>query len=226
MRKIFMVVIWVYLFSSILLTGCVYDKNKDVNEPPESLPDKESSDSSGQSSILPENDEKDDISPQEILKGIAYYEAEAPLLDFEAVDLNGNKVKLSDYEGSIVFLNFWGTWCPPCRREMPHMEQFYKEYKEKGVVLLAVSPTSVELRGGKDAEEAEKRVRDFIESNGYTFPVLLDKDDQAWAIYQQSGVPVNYVIDRDGIIRYLKIGAFLNKEEMERFVKAVEAVQN
>ena len=139
-----MVVIWVYLFSSILLTGCVYDKNKDVNEPPESLPDKESSDSSGQSSILPENDEKDDISPQEILKGIAYYEAEAPLLDFEAVDLNGNKVKLSDYEGSIVFLNFWGTWCPR-RREMPHMEQFYKEYKEKGVVLLAVSPTSVEL---------------------------------------------------------------------------------
>ena len=106
------------------------------------------------------------------------------------------------------------------------MEHFYKEYKEKGVVLLAVSPTSVELRGGKDAEEAEKRVRDFIESIGYTFPVLLDKDDQAWAIYQQSGVPVNYVIDRDGIIRYLKIGAFLNKEEMERFVKAVEAVQN
>ena len=63
-----------------------------------------------------------------------------------------------------------GTWCPPCRGEMPHMEEFYKEYKEKEVVLLAVSPTSVELRGGNDAEEAEKRVRDFIESNGYTFP--------------------------------------------------------
>ena len=106
------------------------------------------------------------------------------------------------------------------------MEEFYKEYKEKEVVLLAVSPTSVELRGGNDAEEAENRVRDFIESNGYTFPVLLDKDDEAWAIYQQSGVPANYIIDREGIIRYLKIGAFSSKEEMERFVKAIEAIQD
>jgi cytochrome c-type biogenesis protein len=238
----FMVIIAVFLISSIFLTACANNKDGNINEQPQNLPEEEPSDSekqpsipsaedkpsdsTDQSSIPSENGEKAEMSPDDILEGIFYVEINVPLQDFEVVDLNGNKVKLSDYQGSIVFLNFWGTWCPPCRGEMPHMEQFYKEYRDKGVALLAVSPTSVELRGGKDAEEAERRVRDFIESNGYTFPVLLDKDDKAWAIYQQGGVPVNYIIDREGIIRYLKIGAFSGKEEMELFVKAIEAMQN
>ncbi len=226
MKKVFVVIVSVLLISGVLLAGCVNNDDKDMDKPPQTLPEEEPTDFPDQPSTPSEPDENSDTSPQEILEGIAYYEFDVPMEDFEAIDLTGQKVKLSDYKGKIVFLNFWGTWCPPCRGEMPHMEEFYKEYKEKEVVLLAVSPTSVELRGGNDAEEAEKRVRDFIESNGYTFPVLLDKDDEAWAIYQQSGVPANYIIDREGIIRYLKIGAFSGKEEMELFVKAIEAMQN
>jgi len=148
-----------------------------------------------------------------------------PMEDFEAVDLDGNKVKLSDYKGKIIFLNFWATWCPPCREEMQLMEEVYSEYKDKDVVILAVSPTIVELRGGNDSDKAERIVKAFVKSNGYTFPFLLDKDNKAWSIYQQRGIPVNYIIDKQGLIRYGFSGAFTSKEQMYLLIDNIRAIE-
>ncbi|AEE96699.1 peroxiredoxin family protein [Mahella australiensis] len=148
-----------------------------------------------------------------------------PIEDFELEDLNGDKIKLSDYKGKIVLLNFWATWCPPCREEMPYFQEIYEEYKDYDVVVLTVNSTSVELRGGTDSEQAEKNARKFMEDNGYTFPVLLDKDDEVWAIYQQRGIPANYIIDKDGIVRYAFGGAYPNKEQIIQYIENIRAIE-
>ena len=90
--------------------------------------------------------------------------------DFSLTDQYGNTHKLSDYKGKVVFLNFWATWCPPCRSEMPHIEEIYKQYKKNSeeVVILALAAPNVGQGGYK--EEITK----FLNENGYTFPVVFD----------------------------------------------------
>ncbi|SFQ13227.1 TlpA disulfide reductase family protein [Caldicoprobacter faecalis] len=210
------------LVLGLFVSGCAVSKDT-----PRETPQDQAAESQDENAAKPSQNNGDDgASPQDILKNKYYfYEINKPMEDFEAEDLNGNKVKLSDYKGKIIFLNFWATWCPPCRAEMPHMEEFYEEYKDEDVVVLAVSSTSVELRGGTDDKAAEKKVRSFIQEHGYTFPVLLDRDDEAWKIYYRSVVPANYIIDKEGIVRYFKMGAFSGKQEMELAVKAIRALE-
>lgn len=105
------------------------------------------------------------------------------------------------------------------------MQELYDKYKDQDVVILAVNPTSVELRGGTDSNKAENQVKKFIKERGYTSPVLLDKDDKAWSIYQQRGIPANYVIDKKGIIRYGFSGAFQSKEQMEMLIENIRAIE-
>ena len=163
----------------------------------------------------------DNSRKEEILKDMF----DIPMEDFSAEDLKGNKVRLSDYKGKIIWLNFWATWCPPCKEEMPFMEELYKKYKDKDLVILAVAPTSVELKGGTNSNKAKKQVESFIKENGYTFPVLLDKEDKAWEIYQQRGIPANYIIDKQGIVRYVIPGAFASKEQVEYLIENVRAIE-
>ncbi|HHT66445.1 MAG TPA: redoxin domain-containing protein [Clostridiales bacterium] len=159
--------------------------------------------------------------PEDILKGYSYSKVNLPIKDFELEDLQGNTVRLSDLKGKIVFLNFWATWCPPCRNEMPHMQAFYEKYQDD-MVVLAVNPNKLENQGFDDSEKAEERAREYVEEEGFTFPVLLDRDDSVWDMYRQRGIPANYMIDREGTIRYLKPGAFLTLKEMEAFAAALE----
>ena len=159
--------------------------------------------------------------PEDILKGYSYSKVNLPIKDFELEDLQGNSVRLSDLKGKIVFLNFWATWCPPCRNEMPHMQAFYEKYQDD-MVVLAVNPNKLENQGFDDSEKAEERAREYVEEEGFTFPVLLDRDDSVWDMYRQRGIPANYMIDREGTIRYLKPGAFLTLKEMEAFAAALE----
>lgn len=161
--------------------------------------------------------------PEEILEGYYYGIVDMPIIDFELEDLEGSKVRLSDLKGKAVFLNFWATWCPPCREEMPHMQEFYEKYKDSGVVILAVNSNQLENQGIDNSERAENKAREFIEQGGYTFPVLLDRDGEVWNIYMQRGIPVTYMIDKEGIIRYMKPGAFTGVEELEAFAKALGA---
>lgn len=162
----------------------------------------------------------------EVVEGMDYFAVDVAAKDFELEDLKGNKVKLSDYKGQIVFLNFWATWCPPCREEMPDMEEIHREYGNRGVAILAVNSTSMQLRGGSDSKKARKQVEEFIEQNGYTFPVLLDSDDKVLIKYNDivpiTWIPITFMIDKEGQIRYARPGPFTSKEQIEAFIALLD----
>ncbi|MGA9225616.1 MAG: redoxin domain-containing protein, partial [Mesobacillus sp.] len=116
--------------------------------------------------------------------------AEAP--DFELTALDGKTVKLSDYRGKKVILNFWATWCPPCKAEMPHMQNFYEENKDKGVEILAVNLTNMD----KGVDEVQK----FVKEYGLTFTIPLDEEGVAGTTYQAFTIPTSYILDENGVI--------------------------
>ncbi|MBG9590718.1 TlpA disulfide reductase family protein [Cytobacillus firmus] len=130
--------------------------------------------------------------------------------DFELTDMEGNPVKLSDYRGKAVLLNFWASWCPPCRAEMPHMEKLYKKYKDKKFDILAVNLTNTEKNNG----DAEK----FVKELGLTFTIPMDVKGTVGADYNIMAYPTSYFIDSDGVIREKVLGA-LNEEYMEKEIK-------
>lgn len=168
------------------------------------------------------SDSQADSDPEDILKNYYYGIVDKPIVDFELEDLQGNKVRLSDFKGKVVFLNFWATWCPSCREEMPYKQEFHENYGDE-VILLSVNPSGTETFGAGNSKQAEKKVREFIEQEGYTFPILLDRDDAVWSIYRQRGIPANYMIDKEGIVKYLKPGPFISLQEMEDFARVLGA---
>jgi peroxiredoxin len=117
--------------------------------------------------------------------------------DFLFPTLKGNSVKLSDYRGKVVFLNFWATWCPPCREEMPSMEALHQRLKGRDFEMLAVSID----RNGEEA------VGPFVLKYGLTFPVLLDPENKSYKLYGLTGIPETFIIDRNGVIIFKMIGA-------------------
>lgn len=121
---------------------------------------------------------------------------EAP--DFELLNLEEKPVKLSDFKGKKVILNFWATWCPPCRTEMPYMEKYYNDYKDDTVVL-AVNLTNT--------EKNRANVTGFIEQFGLGFPVALDIEGDVSSKYQVVAYPTSYIIDSQGIIQEIYQGA-------------------
>jgi len=116
--------------------------------------------------------------------------------NFVLKDLNGNVVRLEDFRGTVVFLNFWATWCPPCRVEMPSMEKLYKEFKNKKFIILAV-----------DMQEDSETVRKFKEKFKLSFPILLDEDGVVASFYGVSGIPATYFINREGYLYAAAMGA-------------------
>lgn len=122
--------------------------------------------------------------------------AEAP--DFELTTLDGKTVKLSDYRGKKVILNFWATWCPPCKAEMPHMQNFYEENKDQNVEILAVNLTNMDK--GRDAIDA------FVKEYGLTFPIPLDEEGDAGTTYQAFTIPTSYILDEKGVITKKIVG--------------------
>ena len=123
--------------------------------------------------------------------------------DFALTDLEGNPFRLSDLRGKVVFINFWATWCPPCRAEMPEIEAIYQEYKDKGVVVVGV-----------DIMETEAEVRQFVQRGGYSWTFVIDKTGEVTAGYSIAAIPTSIFIDREGIIRAVNIGA-MTKRAME-----------
>lgn len=119
--------------------------------------------------------------------------------DFSLKDLDGNTVKLSDYRGKIVFLNFWASWCGPCTSEMPEFEKVHRQFSKEGdAVILAVNLTD-------GFRETEEKARKFIADNGYTMKVLLDTTGSAAKDYGIYSIPTTYVINRDGsIVTYME----------------------
>lgn len=114
-------------------------------------------------------------------------ETASEAFDFTLEDLNGKSHTLSDYKGKIVFLNFWATWCPPCRAEMPSMQKLYQSWDNKKFIMLAVN-----IRQSRDAVKA------FADKNGYAFPILLDLNGKVATRYKVRGIPTTYFIDEKG----------------------------
>jgi len=133
--------------------------------------------------------------------------------DFSLVDQYGKTHKLSDYKGKTVFLNFWGTWCPPCRGELPHIEEIYKEYKNnsKDVIILSVTAPGL----GNEGTVAD--IKDFINKNGYTFPVTFDSHGNVIEQYAIEAFPTTFIIDKEGNIKKYVPGA-MDKTTMESLI--------
>lgn len=116
-------------------------------------------------------------------------------IDFTLTDQYGNSHTLSDYKGKTVFLNFWATWCPPCRAEMPDIQKLYETYDKEGEDALIVLGVASPNIGGEKSEEG---VKQFLEENGYTYPVLMDMTGEQFMNYGVFSYPTTFMIDRDG----------------------------
>jgi peroxiredoxin len=120
-----------------------------------------------------------------------------PAPNFQLRDLNGHLVTLSDLRGKVVLLNFWATWCGPCRVEMPAMEQLYRMFQRKDFEILAVSTDA----------QGVAITRPFQQENRLTFPILHDPDYRVGLTYGARSLPMTFLIDRLGIIRHQIFGA-------------------
>jgi thiol-disulfide isomerase/thioredoxin len=127
--------------------------------------------------------------------GIQVLKEKVPLLDFRLPLLSGETQSLGGLAGKVVFLNFWATWCPPCREEMPSMEKLYRRFRNEGLEFLAV-----------DIQESKKDVEAFMKEHSLSFPVALDSSGEAAVMYGVRGIPTTYIIDRDGAIIASAVG--------------------
>ena len=125
----------------------------------------------------------------------------APALTLAALD--GKKISLDDLRGQVVLVNFWATWCPPCRAEMPEIQNAYEKYRAQGFTVLGV-----------DVAEDEATVASFVQEFKLTFPILLDRDTSVTKRYQVNGLPTTFFIGRDGVIRAVNLGA-MNRAYIE-----------
>lgn len=117
---------------------------------------------------------------------------------FTLRDINNAEVKLDDYKGKVVLMNFWATWCQPCQAEMPHLQALHDEFGPKGFTVVSVSI---------DDARAASMVKPLIKRNGYTFPVLLDKETTVVAQYNpDKTLPYTVIIDREGKIQNVHRG--------------------
>lgn len=135
-------------------------------------------------------------------------------IDFTLYDQYGKEHKLSEYRGKTVFLNFWATWCPPCRGEMPHIEDLYKEYNKNKdeVVILGVASPNLGNEG------SEEDIKEFLSQNKYSFPVVMDKDGSLAYQYGISAFPTTFIIDKDGYVTQYVPGA-MDKETMKSLIE-------
>lgn len=115
--------------------------------------------------------------------------------DFTLRAADGPNVRLQEQRGRVVMVNFWATWCGPCRQEMPHLNRLYEKYRGSGFTLLGVN-----------IDEDPRAATELAKKLGVTFPVLLDTDKKVSRLYDMSAMPATVVIDRDGKVRYLHRG--------------------
>lgn len=138
-----------------------------------------------------------------------------PAIDFELKDQFGNIHKLEDYKGKTIFLNFWATWCPPCRAEMPDIQKLYETYETEGDDALIVLGVAAPKLGQEGTEE---EIAAFLESNGYTYPVLMDTSAELFMSYGISSFPTTFMIDREGNI-FGYVSGMLSMDMMENIVE-------
>jgi len=127
--------------------------------------------------------------------------------DFSLESLDGDKVSLSDHRGDVVLINFWATWCAPCRAEIPAIEAVHQARQKDGFVVLGVN-----------YQEAREVVEPFARRLAMTYPVLLDERGRVMDTYRAIGLPMSILVDREGIIRVRHTGV-LTEEQLERYLE-------
>lgn len=132
---------------------------------------------------------------------------EAP--DFVLTDMNGEKHQLSDYRGQGVFLNFWGTWCKPCEREFPLMDQQYQKVKDEGLQILAVN-----------IGESDFAVQKFVDRLGLTFPVLIDNNKSVMETYNINPLPTTFLVNPEGKIEKIITGE-MSEEAIKKYMAQI-----
>ncbi|NOQ39306.1 MAG: redoxin domain-containing protein [Anaerolineales bacterium] len=133
-------------------------------------------------------------------------EVNQPAPELTLFDLDGNEVSLTDFQGEVILVNNWATWCPPCREEMPEFKAYYNKYKDQGFQVVAI-----------EAGEPEAEVRNFVEGAGLDFVILLDPENKSLITFQNNSLPNSFVIDRKGNLRLAWLGA-INGPTLEKYV--------
>ena len=139
-------------------------------------------------------------------------------INFTLKDQYGNTHTLSDYKGKTVFLNFWATWCGPCRNEMPEIQKLYEEYQAKedqDVVILGIAAPDL---GG---EASEEEIKAFLEENGYTYPVVMDTTGEIFTSYGISAFPTTFMIDKDSNV-YGYVSGQLSEDVMRNIIEQTQ----
>ena len=131
-----------------------------------------------------------------------------PAPDFELVNLSGEVVRLSDFKGRPVLINFWATWCGPCRLEMPAIQERYTQLSPRFEVLAV------------NFDESADKVEVFVDELGLTFPVLLDPGAKIQDLYRVRGYPTTYLVDANGNIQVHHVG-FMTEEQLDRYLEQV-----
>ncbi len=134
-----------------------------------------------------------------------------PAPDFWFETAQGQATSLSELEGKIVLINFWATWCNPCKTEMPYIQQIYDEWPEEELVMLAIN-----------VGDSSDDVASFMQSNSLSFPVLLDSQGEAATRYGIPGFPTTLFIDKKGLLQNARVGAFSSKEEIESILSQLD----
>jgi thiol-disulfide isomerase/thioredoxin len=133
--------------------------------------------------------------------------------DFTLDTLDGGKTTLSELRGKVVVINFWATWCLPCRVETPALERSYEQYKDSGVVILGVNLTDQDLIG---------EVNSFVQEFELTYPILLDGDGRVSSIlYQVRGLPTTFFVNREGVIRTVLVGGPMSETFIRSKIEAL-----
>ncbi|MBU2608008.1 MAG: TlpA family protein disulfide reductase [Chloroflexi bacterium] len=182
MKRILQMILPLMVGAGLLLAGCSNEASPPpASQPPASTPDETSAPEIG------------NLAP-----------------DFQLQTLDGQTFSLSGVRGKPVLLNFWATWCGPCRFEMPFLQEIYDEYSNKGLVVIAV-----------DIGESKSDVENFMQREGLTLPALLDSQTEVAKLYRVAAIPTTFFIDKDGIIRGRQIGAFTDKAAIEKGLKKI-----
>lgn len=158
------------------------------------------------------NSMKAKVSEPEVVEYNLEKEEKIKAPEFKVSTLDGEVMKLSDYEGQRVILNFWTTWCPPCKEEMPQLQKYFEEAAEKqNTVVLAMNMT--------DQEEGIAEVQQFVDENELTFPILLDETDDVSINYGILSIPTTFIIGEDGYVEEQILGPITEEMLIEMLGK-------